>query len=52
MKRERAQQVHEGAELLFDETAVEQGIADLAARVEADCAGDFPLVLCVMNGGL
>ncbi len=48
----RAQQVHQTAELLFDADAVERGIADLAARVEQDSAADFPLVLCVMNGGL
>ncbi len=48
----RAQQVHQTAELLFDAEAVEQGIADLAARVGRDGAADFPLVLCVMNGGL
>ncbi len=52
MDRERAQQVHETAELLFDSGAVEQGITDLASRVEADCGDSFPLVLCVMNGGL
>ena len=52
MTPERAQEVHADAELLFDESAVAEGIAALAARVEADCARDFPLVLCVMNGGL
>lgn len=52
MNADRAQQVHRDAELLFDETSVEQAIADLASRVEAECANDFPLVLCVMNGGL
>ena len=52
MQAERAQQVHQTAELLFDQDAVEQAIADIAARVEADLGDKFPLVLCVMNGGL
>ncbi|MCP4490531.1 MAG: hypoxanthine-guanine phosphoribosyltransferase [Gammaproteobacteria bacterium] len=51
MKLERAQQVHQEAVPLFDADAVEQSIAELAARVAADCENDFPLVLCVMNGG-
>ena len=52
MQADRAQQVHQTAELLFDEQAVEEAIAGLARRVEAEHEGDFPLVLCVMNGGL
>ena len=52
MNADRAQQVHQAAELLFDDQTVEQAIAKLAAAVEADSAEDFPLVLCVMNGGL
>ncbi len=52
MDAERAQEVHQTATLLFDQAVVEQSIAVLAARVEADCQADFPLVLSVMNGGL
>jgi hypoxanthine phosphoribosyltransferase len=52
MNADRGQQVNQNAELLFDKDAVEQGIAELARRVEADSGQDFPLVLCVMNGGL
>ncbi len=52
MNIDRAQQVHQSAELIFDQGAVEQAVAELASRVEADCADDFPLVLCVMNGGM
>ncbi len=52
MNADRAQQVHQTAELLFDDNAVEQAIAELARKVEADSEQDFPLVLCVMNGGL
>ena len=52
MNADRAQQVHQGAELLFDEATVDQAIVELAGKVEADCAADFPLVLCVMTGAL
>ncbi len=52
MNADRAQQVHQGAELLFDEVAVDEAITALAGKVEAESAEDFPLVLCVMNGGL
>lgn len=52
MQLDRAQQVHQDADLLFDEDSVEVAIADLAARVAQDNSKDFPLVLCVMNGGL
>ncbi|MFA9421797.1 MAG: hypoxanthine-guanine phosphoribosyltransferase [Gammaproteobacteria bacterium] len=52
MQLEKALEIHSSADLLFDLAAVEQGIADLAAKVAIDCEKDFPLVLCVMNGGL
>ena len=52
MQADRAQQVHQTAELLFDEAAVDAAIAELARRVEADLGEEYPLVLCVMNGGL
>ena len=52
MDLEKALVIHRNAELLFDREAVEQGIASLAASVAEDCEQDFPLVLCVMNGGL
>jgi len=52
MQLEKALEIHSSADLLFDRQAVEQGIADLAAKVAKDCEKDFPIVLCVMNGGL
>jgi hypoxanthine phosphoribosyltransferase len=52
MQLEKALEIHSSADLLFDPEAVEQGIADLAVNVAKDCEKDFPLVLCVMNGGL
>ena len=52
MELKRAQQVHQSAELLFDEKAVEEAIANLATQVADNNDQDFPLVMCVMNGGL
>jgi len=52
MQLEKALEIHQSADLLFDSQAVDQGIAELAAKVAKDCEKGFPLVLCVMNGGL
>ncbi len=52
MQLEKALQVHETADCLFDAQAVETGIAVLAETVMKDSRDNFPLVLCVMNGGL
>jgi len=52
MQLDSALKIHSSADLLFAPEAVEQGIADLAVKVANDCEKDFPLVLCVMNGGL
>jgi hypoxanthine phosphoribosyltransferase len=52
MQLEKALEIHNSADLLFDSQAVDQGIAELAAKVAKDCEKEFPLVLCVMNGGL
>ncbi|MCP4432889.1 MAG: hypoxanthine-guanine phosphoribosyltransferase [Gammaproteobacteria bacterium] len=48
----RALQVHGSADCLFDDKSVESGIATLAEEVAQDNSDNFPLVLCVMNGGL
>ena len=52
MDFERALQVHESAELLFDAAIVERAVAELAKRIERDHGEDYPLLLCVMNGGM
>lgn len=52
MLLERAQQLHQTADCLFDVEAVDTAIAALAQKVAADSRDNFPLVLCVMNGGL
>ena len=40
------------ADLLFDRVMLEQRIAHLAERIDADYANDRPLYLTVMNGGM
>ena len=52
MQLERALQVHNTADCLFDEESVESGISVLAEKVAGHSEDNFPLVLCVMNGGL
>lgn len=52
MQLERALEFHQSADCLFDEKSVEQGISALAEKVASDNGEKFPLVMCVMNGGL
>ncbi|MFT5504051.1 MAG: hypoxanthine phosphoribosyltransferase [Gammaproteobacteria bacterium] len=52
MKLERALEVHQQSSLKFDANQVDIAIAELAQKIEADYKNEFPLVLCVMNGGL
>lgn len=52
MELERALEVHNEAEMLFDGATVEQGIETLAQVVADEYQDSNPLVLCVMNGGL
>ena len=48
----KALEVHQNADVLYDADTVERSIADLASRVADDWESHHPLVLCVMNGGL
>ena len=52
MQLNRALKIHDTAECLFDDVAVDSGIAALAEKVAEQTSEKFPLVLCVMNGGL
>lgn len=52
MQLERALQIHQTASCLFDAQAVDSGIKSLAERVASENGENFPLILCVMNGGL
>lgn len=52
MQIEQALELHQNATLLFTMEQVDQAISDLAGRLGQQVGEDFPLVLCVMNGGL
>lgn len=52
MQIQQALQIHQQAQLLFNENEVDQAIASLAQRLTPELENNFPLVLCVMNGGL
>ncbi len=52
MQIKQALDVHDESQLLFDEKQVDQAISDLADNIAVTVQDQFPLVLCVMNGGL
>jgi hypoxanthine phosphoribosyltransferase len=49
---EQASQVLDKADLLFDQSAVEQAVDRMADAISRDLADRDPVLLCVMNGGL
>jgi len=49
---EKAQQVLEAAELIVPALAVSQAVARVGREISAKLANEFPLVLCVMRGGV
>ncbi len=52
MQIEEALQLHQQAELLFDLDEVDNAIKRLAQQLTPVLENDFPLLMCVMNGGL
>ena len=52
MQIQQALEVHQQAELLFNQQQVDQAIADLASRLTPSLENEFPLLMCIMNGGL
>ena len=52
MQIDEALNVHKSAQQLFDVSDVERAISELADTVALQVQDEFPLVLCVMNGGL
>lgn len=52
MQINQAQEVHQEADRLFDQEEVDQAIELLAKQIAQDYEDTFPLLLCVMNGGL
>lgn len=47
-----ALQNHKNSQCLYDAAQVDAAIDALAQSIEQELEGSFPLVLCVMNGGL
>lgn len=52
MKSQEARALLAEAELIHSETAVQEALAGVAARICAQLADKNPLVLCVMSGGV
>ena len=52
MNIEDALKIHQSSHVLFEQQEIDTGIAQMAASMAKDIEDSFPLVLCVMNGGL
>ena len=52
MDLQKAQAMLAGAEMIHDEAAVQAALARVAAEISARLADKYPLVLCVMTGGV
>jgi hypoxanthine phosphoribosyltransferase len=52
MQIDQALELHQQAHRLFNQSEVDQAIQALADRLSPDLKDEFPLLLCVMNGGL
>jgi hypoxanthine phosphoribosyltransferase len=52
MDLQKAQAMLAGAEMIHDEAAVQAAVDKVAAEVSARLADKYPLVLCVMTGGV
>ena len=52
MNIKNALTIHQSSRLLFKQTEIDHGIEQMALDMSKKISGSFPLVLCVMNGGL
>src|SRR5574343_1752139 len=52
MDLQKAQAMRAGAEMIHDEAAVQAAVGRVAAVISARLADKYPLVLCVMTGGV
>ncbi len=52
MQIPHALDTHDSAKCLFSEAEVDRAISAMAEKLTAQFENDFPLLLCVMNGGL
>ena len=49
---QQALEIHQQAQQLFDQAQVDNAIKAMADQLGGQIENDFPLLLCVMNGGL
>lgn len=52
MQIQKALEIHQDADQLFSQSEVDRAIAELAERLAPQLEHEFPLLMCVMNGGL
>jgi len=52
MKLQEALIIHNSSNKVFEQEEIDIGIAQLSTRIAKEIEETFPLVLCVMNGGL
>ena len=52
MNIENALATHQSSKLLFKQNEIDNGIEQIALSISKKISKNFPLVLCVMNGGL
>ena len=52
LQLEQALEIHQQADVLFSAEEVDTAVAVVAKQLVTDYENDFPLLLCVMNGGL
>ena len=52
MKIQDALDIHQSSRLLFKQEEIDIGIAQMAVELSEKISESYPLVLCVMNGGL
>jgi len=52
MTLDEALALHQSSNVLFEQKEIDHGIAQMALEASKSIAETYPLVLCVMNGGL
>ncbi len=52
MKLQDALAIHDSSNILFEQNEIDIGITQLSVRLAKVIEDTFPLILCVMNGGL
>jgi len=52
MDNQQALKIHQSSSVLFEQQEIDSGIAQMASHMAEKIKDKFPIVLCVMNGGL